>query len=413
VPPIRYTTVLPDGIKFVPLDFDEELTPAEILRLHPKGREYGHIISEYSEYPLMIDSKDNVLSMPPIINSVYTGKVTPETKNVFIELTGWRLERLNVALNVIVAALHDRGGEIQSVEVQYPNHTIVTPDLTLKEFKMDFRECKKILGLEISKEDIISLLAKARYEATFKDGSIVVKYPPYRDDIMHQRDVMEDVAIAYGINSIQPEPPKISTIGKEDEKEELCDSIREAMVGLGFQEILTFSLTNKDFLFKKMNLVEERVCEIENPVSANWTALRNWLLPSLLEFLTYNLHVEFPQRIFEVGDIVEIDEQEETSTRTVKKLACVITDAKVSYEDISSVVDSLLRNLGISYKLKKVKHNSFILNRVAEVKINKEHAGVVGEIHPIVLNNWGLEKPLVAFELNVDLIFNIIRQYSS
>jgi phenylalanyl-tRNA synthetase beta chain len=408
IPPIRYTTVKPDGIRFVPLDFDRELTPREILKLHPKGREYGHLINKFDEYPLMIDSKNNVLSIPPIINSAYTGKVTPETENVFIEMTGKKLDRLMVALNVIVAAFHDRGGEVHSIKVVYPQETIVTPDFTPKKFEMDIKECRRILGLDLAEEEIIRLLRKSRYNAYSENGKIQVEYSPIRDDIMHQRDIIEDVAIAYDINKIEPEPPMISTIGKEDEKEEFCNSIREIMIGLGLQEILTFSLTNKDYLFKRMNIEEEKVCEIENPISANWTTLRNWLIPSLIEFLSYNLHVEYPQKIFEIGDVVQIDETQETYTRTIKKLACAITDSKVSYEDISSILDALLYALGLDYKLAKIKHPSFIPGRVARISIKEHTLGVIGEIHPQVLNNWTLEKPLCAFELDIDKIFYLI-----
>lgn len=401
VPPIHYTTVEPEGIKFVPLDFEEELTPKEILEKHPKGREYGHLIKKYDEYPLMIDSKGNVLSIPPIINSAYTGKITEETKNVFIEMTGHSIETLLLPLNVIVTALADRGGKIYSVEVKYPEKTIVTPDLTPKKFEINLDYCRKILGLSLTDEEIIALLKRARYDIAEKNKSkLVVYYPAYRNDIMHQRDVVEDIAIAYNLNNMEPETPKLPTIGRGLEIEEFCDTIREIMIGLGFQEIMTFSLTNKENLFVKMNIAEEKVCEIANPVSSSWTALRNWLIPSLLEFLSRNKHVDFPQKIFEVGDVVIIDETRETKTKTIRKLACAISDSKVSYEEISSSLDALMRNLGIEYKLRKTEHASFIPGRVAKIIANGKE-GVIGEIHPRVLNNWKLEKPVVAFEMEI------------
>ncbi|MEE8167407.1 MAG: phenylalanine--tRNA ligase subunit beta [Candidatus Hydrothermarchaeales archaeon] len=401
-PPIRYTTVAPDAIRFMPLDFEEELTPREILERHPKGREFGHLIEGFEEYPLMIDSEDNVLSIPPIINSAYTGKVTEATRDVFIEVTGHEVDRISVALNILVAALSDRGGRIESVEVVYPETRIVTPDFTPGKITLDTEECRRILGLELEQEEMIELLERARYRAVIKDGNIVVEYPGYRRDIMHQRDVMEDIAIAYDLNRIPPEPPELSTTGKVNEKEDFADLLRVLMVGLGFQEVLTFSLTSKENLFERMNVAEDRVCEIANPISSTWTALRNWLLPSVVEFLANNLHVEYPQCVFEVGDIVEIDEGEETRTRNVKKLACAITSGEAGYEEASSVLDALFRNLGLDYVLKRSKHGSFISGRVAEIFLEKESIGIIGEIHPQVLNNWGLEKPVVAFELSLE-----------
>ncbi|MFQ5815799.1 MAG: phenylalanine--tRNA ligase subunit beta [Candidatus Hydrothermarchaeaceae archaeon] len=403
-PPIRYTTVKPDGIRFVPLEMDEELTPREILERHPKGGEFGHLISEFPEYPLMIDSGDNVLSIPPIINSALTGKVTENTRDVFIEITGHEVGRISVALNVLVASLSDRGGTLGSVEVVYHDGSIVTPDFTPDKITLGVDECRRILGLEITGAEMVELLGRARYNAVIMDNGIKAEYPAYRRDVMHPRDVMEDIAIAYDLNKMKPVPPQISTIGRVDEGEEFAELVRELMMGLGFQEVLTFSLTNKENLFARMSLKGEDVCEIANPVSSNWTVLRNWLLPSLMEFFASNLHVEYPQRIYEVGDVLALDQKAETRARNVKRLACAITNSTVSYEDTASVLDSLLRNLGMEYRLVRAKHGSFIEGRAAEVSIKGKRAGVIGEIHPMVLTAWGLEKPVVAFELALDAL---------
>lgn len=401
-PPIKYITVRPDGIRFVPLDMEKELTPKQILEMHPKGREFGHLINQYAEYPLMIDAKDTVLSMPPIINSALTGKVAEETRDVFIEITGHELARISVALNVMVAALDDRGGKLGSVEVVYHDGSIVTPDFSPGRISVSVDECRRILGLELTGKEMIELLGRARYDAKLNGDKITAEYPGYRRDIMHARDVMEDIAIAYGINRMKPAPPAISTLGKVDAGEEFAEMLRNLIVGFGFQEVITFSLTNKENLFARMNLKEEAVCEIANPVSSNWTMLRNWLLPSLMEFFAANLHVEYPQRIYEVGDVVVLDSKAETRTRNAKRLSCAITNGVVSYEDISSVLDALLRNLGLEYRLISTRHDSFIDGRVAEVLIRGKKSGLIGEMHPKVLNSWGLEKPVVAFELAVD-----------
>ncbi len=399
--PIKYTTVKPDGIKFVPLEFNEELTPKEILAKHPCGRDYGHLVNQYPEYPLMIDSKGNVLSIPPIINSSYTGKITEKTKNVFIEITGNELRRISIALNVLVTALAERGGQIYSVEIKYPDEKIIRPDLKPQSFALDADYTRRLLGLNLSDKEIIKLLEKSGCDA--KPGKkIIVDYPAYRDDIMHMRDIVEDIAISYGYDKINPDFPKLSTIGSSDKTEEFCDVVRELMIGLGLQEIMTFSLTSKENLFEKMNIAEENICEISNPVSSNWSVLRSWLLPSLLEFLTNNMHIDYPQKIFEVGDCVLLDSSKETKTRNAKKLSAVITNSEVSYEEIASVLDAFLSNLGIKYELRAAVHNSFIEGRSAAVFANNKEIGIIGEIHPLVLNNWKLEKPVIAFELDLE-----------
>ena len=404
-PPIRYTTVKPDEIKFVPLDFKEELTPREILEKHPKGKEFGHLLRGLKEYPIFLDSRNEVLSLPPIINSNYSGKVTKNTKDIFIECSGFNFKFLIPSLNVIVCALAERGGEIGSVKIEYPERTIYTPNLEPKSAFIEPNYVNKVSGLNLNPKQICELLKKSRYEAIKRKNKIKVLYPAYRQDIMHQRDIVEDIIISYGFNKIKPVYPKILTIGKASEKEIFCNKVAEVMVGLGFQQILSPVLTNKENLFKKMNLDEEKVIEIENPVSANWNVMRNWLLPSLIEFLSNNLHVEYPQKIFEIGDVVLINEEKETMSQDVRKLACCIANSKVSYEEISSFLDALLRTLGFEYKLKKIEHKSFIEGRVAGIFIKKEQIGIIGEISPQVLENWKIGMPIAAFEINLEKLF--------
>jgi len=403
-PPIKFTTVKPDGIKFIPLDFNEALTPREILEKHPKGKEFGHLLAGKKEYPIFIDARNEVLSLPPIINSEYSGKVTEETKNVFIECSGFNLKFLMPALNVMVTAMADRGGEICSVKVVYPDKTIVTPDLKPKKTFVDVSYVRKISGLDLSLDEICKLLEKANYKILKKGKKIELLYPAYRNDIMHQRDVVEDVIISYGYNKIRPEPLKMKVEGKVSEIELKTEKVEEMMVSLGFQEILSYTLTSKDNLFRKMNLKEEKVAEIENIISENWCVFRNWLLPSLMEFFANNQHVEYPQKIFEVGDVVLIDKKQETRTRDVRKLAVAIADSKVSYDDIVAVLDAFMSLVGAKYKLKASKHPSFIEGRTAEILVKGKAIGIIGEIHPSVLENWKLEMPIAAFEIDLSFI---------
>ena len=101
---IKYLGIKPGSDKFVPLEFNKEMTPIEILKKHSKGVEYAHLLKGKKYYPIFKDSKQ-ILSMPPIINSHTTGKVTEKTKNLFIEATGMDFETVTHALNLFVMAL--------------------------------------------------------------------------------------------------------------------------------------------------------------------------------------------------------------------------------------------------------------------------------------------------------------------
>ncbi|MCD6399129.1 MAG: phenylalanine--tRNA ligase subunit beta [Candidatus Aenigmarchaeota archaeon] len=404
--PIKYTTFKPKELKFKPLGFDKEMSLEEILKIHPKGLEYRHLLKGKKEYPIFIDNNKNVLSMPPIINSDYTGRVDEKTKNVFIEVSGHDIDRISIALNVIVTALRERGGEIFSVDVVYGKEKITTPNLSPKKFKMNINKCKKILGLDLDKKEIVDLLKKSRFDAKIVGNDIYVSYIPYRNDIMDERDLIEEVAISYGYNKINPEKIEINSKGEELPIEIFSNKIREICIGFGIQEILTFTLTNKENLTSKMRK-NDKIIELSNPVSLSWSVFRNSLIPNGLEFLSNNKHVQYPQKIFEIGDVLKIDEKKETKTNDVRKLSILLTDSEIGYEKISSILKSFMNAIGVEYDLKEIEDRSFIIGRCASVHVENEVIGVIGEIHPEVLENFDLEKPVIGMELNLNRLMKL------
>lgn len=237
------------------------------------------------------------------------------------------------------------------------------------------------------------------YEVELVEGKAKLKYPAFRDDIMHARDVLEDVLIAYGYNEIEPEEPKLAVQGRGDKFVGFEDAVRELMIGFGLQEVMTFNLTNKEAQFAKMNITEEDIVEIENPISLKWSALRKWLIPSLLEFLSQNTHEEYPQKIFEVGKATMIDESRETKTISESKLAVAIAHPRVTFTEVKEILESVIYHLGFKYELKETEHGSFIPGRVGKIIVNGQEIGIIGEIHPQVLENWGIEMPVAAFEI--------------
>lgn len=405
--PIYYTTAKPDVLSFVPLDFKEKLTLREVLKQHPKGKEFGHLLAGAEEYPVFIDSDDNVLSMPPIVNSEYTGRVTTKTRDVFIECSGFNLKHLKTALNVVALALADRGGRLETVDVYFEGKKMTVPDLTPKEISVDLEYARMLSGIKLTAKELGVLLKKQLYDVKIKGKNIRVKYLPYRQDVMHPCDVVEDAIIAYGYEKLELIEPQIPTRGSLLPLERFTHKLEELLVGLGLQQTASYTLTNRHYLFDRMRVAHAPVAEIENPISENWSCFRSWLLPSLLELLAANRHVDYPQEVFEVGDCVLLDETTDTKTRDVRKLAVVLTDTTVSYERLASMVDALMRNLGVNYAFKRSQHNSFIEGRAAEIVVDGHSLGYIGEVHPEVLNNWSLEKPVVTFELDVSRLFEL------
>ncbi|MEM2874195.1 MAG: phenylalanine--tRNA ligase subunit beta [Candidatus Nanoarchaeia archaeon] len=401
--PLKYTMTKPHENAFVPLDFAEKLNPHEILSKHPKGLMYGNILKGLEEYPIFIDAEGKVLSMPPIINSANLGKVTESTKNLLIEVTGTDYEAVNHVLTIIATALAERGGKLYSVTIEYNyRKPDLTPHLETSVWKISMQQISDLLGIKTLPEDVAKLLQRARYSVTVDSKDVLsVRVPCYRRDIMHFVDIIEDIAIAYGYNNFDLAPIVIPTTGKLSSAEKTSDKIRELCIGLGAQEVMTFTLTNKENLFRKMCTKEENVIEVENPISLTYTCLRNKLLPSLLEFLSHNTKKEFPQMIFEVGDVVHYDSKQAEGSKTEKRLAFVISHAQANFTEAKQNLEAIYRNLGKVVVVKDAEHSSFIAGRCAKIFLDNDDIGIIGEIHPEVLQKWGLEMPTVAFEVTI------------
>jgi len=246
----------------------------------------------------------------------------------------------------------------------------------------------------------VKLLEKARYSAIIKNDKIEVTIPFYRTDILHPVDLIEDIAIAYGYNKIVPQELSLFTEGSILESTKKENKIAAVLTGLEFQELATLTLSNKEEQFKKMNLPSEEIIEIENPVSLSYSCLRKWLIPSLMGVLSQNTTKSYPQKIFETGDVTRTDEKSEVKSDTVQKLAVAIANKDANFTEIKQVLDYLSKNLKFEFSLKPTVHPSLIEGRAAEIIKDKEKIGIIGEINPKVLSNWGLDVPVSVLEID-------------
>jgi len=406
-PPFSYVTCAPNEIRFVPLDKTEEMTPQEVLEKHEKGMAYKSEVDWASRYPLIVDRKGQVLSFPPIINGELT-RVVDDTRNLFIDVTGTELNAISRSLNVLVTALADMGGTIESVRVEYPDHVLVTPDLTPQKMKLHVDYSNERLGLNFSEAQTIEALQKSRLDAKkVEKGILDVTIPAYRTDILHEIDLVEEVAIGYGYYNLTPTKPATVTTGKQHRVSEVAADVRQIMVGLGFVEALNFVLTNEVDHYQKMRRKPEGLVTLANPVSTEYSIIRNDLLPSLMKNLADSKHHVFPQRMFEVSDVIKLDDSSETYTERRIHAAAVSSHPTANFTEIKSILESLLMNLGLkNWTVKETNHPSFLPGRAATVSLGDMELGVVGEIHPEVLNNFELENPTGAFEIDLQKIID-------
>jgi phenylalanyl-tRNA synthetase beta chain len=399
-PPFRYTTVAPNEVRFVPLDLDRELTPAEILREHPKGVRYAHLLHGFDRYPLIVDAKGDVLSMPPIINGELT-RVTEGTRRLFIDVTGTHERAVNQALVILMTGLAERGFKLGSISVKYPGRSVRVPDLRPKRRRLNVRAANGMLGLELRPQEIARIMRRMRFGVVEASGdNLTLLVPPYRTDILHEVDLIEDLAVGYGYDRLKPTLPKVATVGERHPLEALSARVRGVLTGLGFLEVMTFTLTNPRTNFELMR-VEGEAATIANPISEEYTILRTWLLPCLMSVLKANRLHPLPQRIFELGDVVLLDEDAETGARDVRRVAAAAVGEVGNFTYIKAVAEAVLRELGVGYELRPIEHPSFLEGRVAEIVSEGERLGMLGELHPEVILNFELEHPVAALELDL------------
>ncbi len=399
VPPFTYKAIDPEAIQFVPLGMTEYMDLKDVLRKHDKGREYAWTLEGFSTYPIIVDINEDVISFPPIINGILT-TVTEATTNIFLDITGLDLDACKYALNIIATLLAERGGEIYSVTVEYPDKTIVTPELEPRIQKLESKYANEMLATNLTSQELSDCLERMGFGVVDSAAQdLEVQIPAYRTDILHPIDLVEDIAIGYGFENFELELPNAMTFGEMRALEKTSDRLRDLMVGLNFNEVITLTLSNPSDQFEKMGLTESEHSKIQNPKTEEHTILRISLVPSLLNILRANKHRELPQHIFEIGDVILVNNNR-------RRLAGTVMHSKSNFTEIKSIVESIFTGLGLDYKIGPKIHDSFIEGRCAAIILNSNEQELCyfGELHPKIITNFDLAYPVTVFELDVDLI---------
>tara|TARA_B110000003_G_scaffold250364_1_gene263324 strand:- start:342 stop:2096 length:1755 start_codon:yes stop_codon:yes gene_type:complete len=420
-PPFKVISV-DKKYKFTPLAEEKEMSIEDILKSHPKGKEYAHLMSELKEYPVIIDAEDRVLSFPPIINGDHT-TVNEQTRDFFIDVTGWDERSCEACLLLICLSLAERGGVIESIQIKNWNQELLNvPRGDSKSHKVPDRLIRNILGIELSKTEIADSIKKMGGELietrTVTNGpdkiekwadcivgekEHVISMPRWRNDIMHPVDIVEDIAIGYGYDNL---PEQLSAVHLDAiplPSSNLKRRISSSLCALGLQETQSLTLSNKRDQFERVRWIEENKSTIiSNPITKEHTMLRQYILPSLLNLLAANRHHELPQRVHELGDVVR-----DSENKTRLSWACA--EVGGGFSAAKGIASSLLRDLGAN--LSEVKwqginqeEGPWIKGRGAKVIIGGIEVGQIGEIDPKVSFEFGLKVPIQAGEFDVDAL---------
>lgn len=395
--PITFMAKKPEEIKFQPLEFPREITGLQILSQHPTGREYGHLLEGFDKFPIFMDANKKVLSMPPIINSHETGKIAETTTEVFIECSGFNLAYLKKTLNILVSILADMGGEIYQMNV-VDKESYLSPDLNPEKVRLKLDDVNRTLGLELNEKEVKKCLEKMQIE--YDKGVALV--PAYRTDILHWIDLVGDISIGYGFENFVPEIPKISTIAEEEPISKLRRKVAEILSGIGLLECSSYHLNTKEEI-KRSNFEFKEFIEVEES-KTEYNVLRVDLMTNLLKIISENSDSSYPQKIFESGKIFKIDKEGRSDSGVIEteRLGIAVSDEKVNFTEMKQILDYLMRMMDKKYSLSECEDNNFISGRVGKIIVNSNEIGIIGEVAPRVLKNWGINMPVVALEMNLE-----------
>jgi len=421
-PSITYTGVDPEDARFVPLESDAEMTPTEVLEAHDTGKKYADLLDGFERYPAIYDEL-GLFSFPPIINGRRT-EVEPESRDLLVELTGTDQWTIDHICNIICYALSARGATIEEVKIEYPDAAsapadygpqLLRPDFSVRTKTLAHDRIETVLGIELDSETVVDLFERSGLSATVDSDTVDTTYevqiPPYRVDVLHPMDLIDDVGRAYGFNELEPRYPDVGTVGGRHERTRLEDAARASLVGLGFEDLLNFHMISQEANYGRLNIdpgsdlvgAGEPV-EITGPYSEDYTQLRSWVLPSLLMVLENNTHRAYPQDLAEIGLAAAVDETENTNVAEWRSIGAVLARYDATYEDAKARLAALCDDFDVSFQTPPTGHPSFIPGRVADVVVDGETVGVVGEIHPQVLVEHDLELPVAAFEIRLDAL---------
>lgn len=406
---IQYRTLHPDDEPFVPLGMPgRPMSGRQILQEHPKGAAYAHLLSEHDRYPVLLDSRGQVLSMPPIINSEET-RLKHGSRRVFIDVTGISNAAARKALNTLVCSLAEMGGTIESVVIHDGEAQRPSPDLTAGRRELDLAEAKRWLGLPLDGDNLMESMRKMRFDiqpVAGSQGRFEVRYPAYRTDIRHMVDLFEDVAIGYGYSNIEGRLVPSLTVGQGRPEAEVSARVRQTLSGLGYTEIMSLPMTSEEHHFERLGMpVPNRYPKVSNPKLKAYNVLRTHLMTGLLECLYENRRRPLPLRLFELDNVSNLEDGAETGVCEERLAAFAEMGREAGFASIRTTLDALLHELGRAGKFKAIQHPSFVPGRAASFTAGDGICGILGEIHPQVLNNFGLTHPVAIAEATLHRIF--------
>ena len=400
-PPLYYRGV-PASFEFVPLGAKEPSSIASILAGTREGRAYGSTLVGRKTFPVIYDSKGTVLSFPPIVNGNAT-KVTTKTKHLFVDVTSTDLAAGDDALAVMATTLAEAGGNLKTVLVGYESGTRATPDLAPIGVPLDLGLVRSVLGLNLSRKEILRALAKSRMGV--RGGKALG--PRYRVDLLHRVDITEEVALGYGVDRIAPVYPPSGQPGTFNPFEEFLDAVSTVMAGEGMVELMTYELVDEKSLYSAFQRPSSDKVAVQDPKSLDHSLLRDSIIPSLMAALTGNAKSDYPQRVYEVGRTYS---RSESGVAESWHLGCLVAHSQSSFTEAKMYLEALCRLVSEREIVTPAgDHWAFAQGRCAGIRVGEKELGFVGELKPEAIEAFGMGVPVSGFELDLSALYELLK----
>ena len=392
--PLIYTTVTRNH-KFIPLNSEKELSISEIIADTETGKDYGHLLGQSSQVPVIIDANEKTVSFPPIINAAIT-TVTTKTKNLFVEITGINKQDAEDMLSIVATILQSAGFTLEHVQISGAKNS--SPKFQEKKMIVDPSLINQTLGLDLNASKIITSLKKSRLTALSKGKNIVCSIPAYRFDIFGSMDLVEEVALGYGIQNFEPTMSPSQNIGQINPISLQLKFLNQNMIGLGFLEALNSSLSSKRVLYDMTNRDSKKIISVLDSKSQEHTILRDSILPGLIENLSRNIHESYPQKMFETGGVFTLDNPISEKIN----LSVISAHKDANFTEIKSVLQTVLKiGFGIQIETQTTINPSFKDGHCANIIFNKNIVGIIGQIDSTIIDNYKIRVPVVGFEISL------------
>jgi len=384
-----------------------------------------------SSNDVVITNANKVIAVAGVMGS-FSSAIDQNTKEIVLEAASFNSEAVRqtskrLGLRSESSLRFERGVDCQNVKVAIERASQLLIEHADAKVYQGIAECiniqkeevkievskkyiNSLLGAKLQMKDILSILDRLEYlySADFKTNIITLNPPHYRNDITQPADVVEEIARIYGINKIVNQPLKLATIGKLSVKQKNLRTIRQTLSGIGLNEAITYSLTKESNINQYQNVGE--MIKVLKPLSEDKKILRQSILPSLLEMVSYNKSRSMEDiAVYEIGSVFangyERPNLSIVLTGNLNDTLYLKNDTSSSFYYLKGILDYLLKRFSLSVQVKPGNYEFLHPGISGSIYLNEENIGYIGKLHPTLADDLDL-KDVYVLELKLELIIN-------